>query len=121
MPLSENITSRMPKAAARVVAASLEAIVPTVDIDPKKADEIRKRVEAVLADIVSKTKAGSFGVVSNNALSGGLREAAEGERDEEISSTLNGVAQSIACLTGQKSGGKYEPRAFRPRPGGEEI
>ena len=115
MPLSENITSRMPKAAERVIAASLEAIVPTVDIDPEKADKIRRRVEAVLTDIVNNTRTGNSGVISHNALSGGLREAAEGEPDEEISSTLNGVAQSIACLTGQKSGGEYEPRAFRPR------
>ncbi len=119
MPLSENITSRMPKAAVRIVAASLEAIGPTIDIDPKKADRIRSRVEEVLTNIVNEKKTGFSGVVSYNTLSGGLREAAEGERDEEISNTLNGVAQSIACLTGQKPGGKYEPRAFRPR--GEEI
>jgi len=122
MPLSEDITSRMPKAAARIVAAFLlEATIPTVDIDPKKADKISRRVEAVLTDIVNRTEAGHSGVVSHNALSGGLRVAAEAEQDEEISNTLNGIAQSIACLTGQKTGGKYEPRAFRPRPGGEKI
>ncbi len=119
MPLSENIIARLPKSAARVIATSIEEIVPTVDIDPKKARKIRRRVEEVIAKVATERDATPNGVVSHNAISGGLREVAEGETDPKIADALNGIAQSIACLTGQKDGAKFEPRAFRPM--GEDI
>ena len=34
---------------------------------------------------------------------------------EKIGEHLRAIAQSIACLTGQKDGDKYEPRALKPR------
>jgi hypothetical protein len=117
MALSEDIASKLPQSARRIISASLEEIGPTLYVDPKRADRIRKRVEKVITNLVDETKAGKSGVITYNAISGGLMRASEDDTDPDrkVASTLHGIAQTIALLTGQKEGSLNEPRALKPR------
>ncbi len=119
MALSEYCAQRIPKSAQRVIASALSEIVPTNDRGPEHARAIRQRVEEVILEVVFEADTGLSGVVTHNLLSGKLREAVERYEDPEVGDVLNGIAQSIAILTGQKDGARCEPKALKPR--GEEI
>ena len=105
----------IPKSAARVIDRVLDDLIPTVDYSPRIVDEAREIVlDQVHAAICSYKK---LGTVPLAYLSGEFFNASRDLNDGEdgalqlAAETFEGLAQTVALLTGQR-GSKFYLRAL---------
>ena len=108
-------SSKIPQIETKVIQRGLDDLVPTVDHSPRMIDEAGAIIRDEIHDIVQSYR--GSGSLPLGYLSGLFLDSGEQLKDDFGASgiageVLEGLAQTIAFLTGHPEGSKYYPRAL---------